>query len=59
MVIKPPLNMESQAYRWAVAIALAWLLVACSNDPTPDLVFSSPILPFGTAVMADSIEIYL
>lgn len=54
MVIKPPLNMESQAYRWAVAIALAWLLVACSNDPKQAPIFPTPVLSPGTSSMVDS-----
>lgn len=54
MVIKPPLNMESQAYRWAVAIALAWLLVACSNDPKQAPIFPTPVLSSGTSSMVDS-----
>ena len=54
MVIKPPLNMESQTYRWVVAIALAWLLVACSNDPKQAPIFPTPVLSSGTSSMVDS-----
>ena len=54
MVIKPPLNMERQTYRWALAIALAWLLVACSNDSTQAPIFPTPVLSSGTSSMADS-----
>ncbi|SVC39040.1 uncharacterized protein METZ01_LOCUS291894, partial [marine metagenome] len=54
MIINPQLHNEASRYRWALAIVLALLLIACRGDSAQPAVFSTPTSSAAASQAADS-----